>query len=405
MLDAARAIENRFNEDETIKNLEPRFELAGSITEGTRFGYGNECDMGLSFRALKARKLGKRSNKRQTRHRTGRMPTTDQNIAFQIDGDPYSLKKAQTSQTKMDCFFDASQKFEMHKFKLCLLEASENAVTAMYDMGNNPPRLHRIVTNEDWEKGNTPCKGECRENLEKNNYEQCKKCAVVVSQTKIGMTLQFVWKWPGDEKSEAKDIYCSIDIIPEYPIEPIPASRLAKLVNAAMLMQDPPMGWLKYLSNYDKHYKISLTQDGYIHYVVLKEMNFLAGRNHHVRPAQPSNESREKFTSERMRKIYGYIKFLKKNVDGVDLSSFWVKKELLKDHYEAILDSCKDQNGIEDNNRALITILSQPEFRSWVEESRIDLQQTKQRETIWFKEDNDSLDSLDIDELVNWLNG
>ena len=44
---------------------------------------------------------------------------------------------------------------------------------------------------------------------------------------------------------------------------------------------------------------------------------------------------------------------------------------LLKDHYETILDSCKD-----DDDRAVVAILSQPEFRSRVEGSRIDLKKS-----------------------------
>ena len=386
MLDAARVIEERLNKDDTVKHFEPRFELAGSITEGTRFGYANELDMGLTFRALKA----------------------EQNIPFKVDSDPFSLKKADTSQTKLDKFFDDANIFLYHKFKLCLLEAMEKAVTEMYVEGDNPANLQCIVTNRQWIEDKTPCGGYCRKNLEENRFEQCKKCAVTVSQTKIGITLQFVWKWPGDIGSNAMDIYCSIDIIPELPIIPIDAIKLAKTVNKPILKPGRlPKGFLKYMGNYDKHYKVNLTHDGEIHHVVLKEMNFLEGRNHHVRPAQPSNEGQEKFTSERMRKIYCYLKFLKKYVEGVDLSSFWVKKELLKPHYTAILDSCKEGE-VEYNHRALVAILSQPEFKSRVEGSRIDLGrcQSNREGLICFKDDdNDSLGSLsdifDFDDFFN----
>ena len=85
-----------------------------------------------------------------------------------------------------------------------------------------------------------------------------------------------------------------------------------------------------------------------------------------------------------MRKVYGYIKFLKKNVKGLELSSFGLKKELLKDHYEAILDSCKE-NGKDNNDRAVVAILSQPEFRSAVEGSIIDLQASIEEGKICFK--------------------
>ena len=42
-------------------------------------------------------------------------------------------------------------------------------------------------------------------------YEQCPRCAVCVSQTKIGVALQFEWGPEG--------IYTSVDIIPEFFIK------------------------------------------------------------------------------------------------------------------------------------------------------------------------------------------
>ena len=86
-----------------------------------------------------------------------------------------------------------------------------------------------------------------------------------------------------------------------------------------------------------------------------------------------------------MRKIFSYIKFLKKNVEGFKLSSFAVKKELLKDHYEAILDSCKTNKGEDDNSRAVVAILSQPEFRSRVEGSIINLEKSNEKGKLYFK--------------------
>ena len=69
------------------------------------------------------------------------------------------------------------------------------------------------------------------------------------------------------------------------------------------------------------------------------------------------------------------------------MSSFATKKELLKSQYEAILDSCKE-NGEDNNNRALVTILSQPEFRSRVEGSSIDLERSNKEGEIYFKDWN-----------------
>ena len=105
-------------------------------------------------------------------------------------------------------------------------------------------------------------------------------------------------------------------------------------------------------------------------------MTFFEGRNHHIKPSQEFTEA--KFSSERMRCIYSYIKFLKKVLD-LDLSSYWVKKELLKAEYQSILDSCtkgvnlifRPSNADSDSTNlvadrddvALVKILSQPEFK------------------------------------------
>ena len=364
MLDAARKIEKRLQKDESVKHLKPVFQLAGSIMEGTRFGYASELDMGLKFLAL------------------------IDDAPFKVHGDPFSLKKADgtASQNLMETYFDESKRFLWHKFKLCLLEATDRAIVGMFDDGENPPNLHRIVTNQQWLDGDTRCGGKCKRDLKKNSYEHCERCPVVVVQTKIGLTLQFLWKWPGDADSGRKEIYTSIDIIPELPIISRDAIGVARTFNEGVL--DPaihPQGWYKSTSNYETHYKVSLTQMGSISHVVLKEMNFFEGYNHHVRPAQADNPDKEKFSSDRMRKIYGYLKCSKKNIDGMDLSSFWAKQELLNPQFGAILDSCKEADGEENDDRAVVSILTQPEFRSKIRESRIDLEKSSEYGEIWFK--------------------
>ena len=41
--------------------------------------------------------------------------------------------------------------------------------------------------------------------------------------------------------------------------------------------------------------------------------------------------------------MYCCIKFLKK-VAGININSFWTKKELLREKYQEILDSCEDDD-------------------------------------------------------------
>ena len=175
-------------------------------------------------------------------------------------------------------------------------------------------------------------------------------------------------------------MYCSIDIIPEFPIVPMSAVELARMVNAAMLSPEHPPGWLRYLMNYAKHYKIIHdlieSERGCIERVVLKTMNFTEGRNHHVRPAQPPTDEK-KFTSERMKLIYCYVKFLRK-VLRLDISSYWAKRELLKDKYNSILESSGT------NDVALVRVLSQPEFASQVS-GKIDLQDSNENGCIKLK--------------------
>ena len=87
-----------------------------------------------------------------------------------------------------------------------------------------------------------------------------------------------------------------------------------------------------------------------------------------------------------MKDIYSYIKFLKKALH-LDLNSYLLKKELLKDHYKAILDSCGEgafssshlsrgrDHHVGKDDMALVQILCQPFFRNIVGH-KIDLQES-----------------------------
>ncbi len=108
--------------------------------------------------------------------------------------------------------------------------------------------------------------------------KQCERCAVTVSQTKIGVCLQLEWipedDYGPEDKFGGEPVYCSIDLIPTFNIRynitqiesylkafcmhmrklfrPINPMRLARIVNSAMLSPDHPPGWLNYLENYAK---------------------------------------------------------------------------------------------------------------------------------------------------------
>ena len=95
-----------------------------------------------------------------------------------------------------------------------------------------------------------------------------------------------------------------------------------------------------------------------------------------MRPAQP-NTGGDKFRSDEMKKIYCCIKYLKKALD-LDLSSYWVKKELLKQEYQKIV------SGERDEDRALVAVLSQPEFRQKVAD-KIDIDESNNSPLIEFQ--------------------
>ena len=332
-----------------LKNFEPVFEVVGSIAEKTRVGLANEIDVGLKFKSWMNQAL------------------------FKVEEDPFTLKKAISLPLYMEQFFNEN-KFGYHKFMLFLLATVEKAVKEIFEEGRNPPNLKCVTTNKEWIDGNTPCKGVCKKMLESNDFEQCEQCAVTVSKTKSGVALQFEYVW------QDCNIYCSIDLIPVFQIEPISTMKLTALIINGMLCNNPPEGWLKFLMKYPQEYKIiqELTESGkgYVHSINLKTMNFSSGNNYHIKPAQEFTVS--KFSSNRMRDIYSYIKFLKKALN-LDLSSYWVKKELLKPEYQSILDSCSkgrilytSQGDVDHvlhrDDLALVIILSQPEFKNKVED-------------------------------------
>ena len=309
------------------------------MAEGTRIGIANELDITLKFQAWR-----------------------DQ-IPFMVRDDPFSLKKAANSPKIMEDFF-YEETFQFHKFMHFLLKAVDKSICHIFAERRNPANLKCITTNQDWNEGRTQCKGQCKSKLVEQNFEQCKQCAVTLSQTKSGIVLQFEWECNESNDNDGVKIFCSIDLIPTFPIEPIPSTRLARLIVANMLCDNPPYGWLNFLFKYAKDYKINLQlhqgEREDVRSVGLKTMNFLTGRNHFVKPAHDYTQA--KFSSDRMKNIYTYIKFLKKVLD-LDLSSFWVKKELLKGKYQSILD------GAEKDDIALLLILSENEFRIKMEKS------------------------------------
>ena len=85
--------------------------------------------------------------------------------------------------------------------------------------------LKIVTSNLNWTRGQSKCRGKCKQKMEQGQnlkYEQCPRCAVCVSQTKIGVALQFEWGPEG--------IYTSVDIIPEFFIQVIHSEQYYLLI-------------------------------------------------------------------------------------------------------------------------------------------------------------------------------
>jgi hypothetical protein len=83
----------------------------------------------------------------------------------------------------------------------------------------------------------------CRKNRAERKsvqpFEQCEKCVVTISQTKMGACLQYLWN----------KTYCSVDLVPTFKINTTTALNLARNVNTTMV-KEKPEGWFGYLQKY-----------------------------------------------------------------------------------------------------------------------------------------------------------
>jgi hypothetical protein len=119
-------------------------------------------------------------------------------------------------------------------------------------------------------------------------FQQCKNCVVAVSQTKIGVCLQFLWA----RSTRAKGIYVSVDLIPPFKVEDIDPLKLARIINTGII-QNRPKGWFKYLQKYVKSDLIvtdlmqaSGNRSPVNGTVLMKNFNYNVENNYYVRPGQ-----------------------------------------------------------------------------------------------------------------------
>jgi hypothetical protein len=108
-------------------------------------------------------------------------------------------------------------------------------------------------------------------------------CVVTVSQTKMGICLQFLWC------DSSQQIYCTVDLVPVFGIKAMEPLQLAGIVNTAMMKQQLD-GWLRYLKKYATSDLIITDllgdndRSNMIHSVLLKQLNFCSDNDYFVRP-------------------------------------------------------------------------------------------------------------------------
>jgi hypothetical protein len=287
-----------------MKYLQPSFKLIGSAAEATRILHGNELDLTVEFEGL----------------------TKLESPPFQVlDGDPFFLTATDLVPHWLEDYIGHQNEFLYGQFMADFLEAIDACLCAIFNENMNPESLTRGRTNKEFDSKSLNCQ-ECNGNKEKalTLFKQCKKCAVTVSQTKMGVCLQLFW-----QSGDGFKIYCSIDLVPTFPIINMKALKLASIVNSAMIQTQPP-GWLRYLEKYAMS-DVILTdlldveaRSSEIGSVLLKQ---LSGEQYFVRPGQ--NLGKEKFSSDPHHNVYCRIKALK-SILKVDLSSYMVKKILLR---------------------------------------------------------------------------
>ena len=269
----------------------------------------------------------------------------DANHLYGVDNCPRSLVK----------YLDRRRRFVLRDFLDDLLERIDTTVEKLFGERMNPPQLERVTPNRVLRNGTPPC-AKCSANLAESNrlFKQCSKCAYTVSQTKVGICLQFQWRSDCN-----RVVYCSIDIVPTYSIREFGALSLAKLVNTGMLASPSrPQGWLKYLQNYvtsDMVLTDILDTRRQVESVFLKLLQNSHSDVYYIRPGQLLGQ--EKFCTQRHHLVYQQIKFLKKCLQLADVDMYMVKKLLWKPevnmlHYETVT-----------KREFVIRVLSLPELK------------------------------------------
>ena len=340
-----KEVEREFQgSSELMRELKPTMTLVGSAAEGTRVGIGNELDITLSFNHWKERPI------------------------FRVGEDPFHLLATDNVAGHMMSYVDEERRLRFDRFMRHILEKVESSVSAVFDRRRNPEKLVRVTTNEAFDSDHLACK-ECRAarnaaETDGTPCKQCTRCVVTVSQTKIGVCLQFHWR-----RDDGQPVYCSIDLITSFNIEAVDDIRVARIVNGEMLGPWHPEEWLKYMVEYSEGIKTvkdgnerDEDEDTSLVMISLKMLHYGRKEKYYfVRPGEKWN-SGETFQTDRLREVYCHIKILKK-ILGLDyIKSYMVKKLLSKPFYADLeRQSVKWHTAV---LTLLFKIFSLPEFKT-----------------------------------------
>ena len=171
-----------------MRKLKPSFTLVGSVPEHTRIGIANELDITIDFRGWVGEVPFKTTNDAYYLHRYNCYCVTTSNTLLGVS---LSVRSEQCPEW-MASYFDAMGKFKYHQFMTDLLEAIDKATEAIFGGGQankNSGYLTRITTNKNYS---------CQKCRRRNSgakkpalFTQCKHCIVAISQTKMGVCVQF----------------------------------------------------------------------------------------------------------------------------------------------------------------------------------------------------------------------
>ena len=281
--------------------LSPEMTLVGSVAEGTRLILGNEMDILMEFPNIAE--------------------------AFEIrNDDPFHLYCTEKTPQELKKFFNEKEQFQLHQFKEEFLTELDTVIEEMYKEGRNPSRLRRGRWKAQLQSGELTCQT-CKKNKGKKSlFEQCSspKCLATVAQIKNGFCLQFEWI-----SDEGEPFYCSIDLIPLFPIKKISPIEVARIINTVMRKKGHPPGWFQYFMKYVLSDRIiDGLQNPDIASVVLKTLNCQTDNNYFIRPSQLLGPSI--FSNPVVKENYCRIKLLMKARDIKTMGSYMMKKLLLK---------------------------------------------------------------------------